>query len=89
MSNRYFQNLNFSLQKWKNPSLLVGGGWGAALVKRKVFEDTEGYNENYYISKTTGQISPDLEYHQRNSPEYDVIDSSNFGFSAAMTFHTP
>ena len=79
MMNRYFQNLNFSLQKWKNPSFLVGGGYGAALAKRKVFEDIEGLNENYYISKVTGQISPDLEYHQRSSPLYDAIDASNFG----------
>ena len=58
---------------------LVGGGYGAALAKRKVFEDIEGLNENYYISKVTGQISPDLEYHQRSSPLYDAIDASNFG----------
>ena len=79
MSNRYFQNLNFSLQKWKNPSFLVGGGWGGILAKKKIFENLEGLKEDYYISKNEGQIAPDLEYHQRSLTKFDSIDASNFG----------
>ncbi len=79
MVNRYFQNVNFSLQKWKNSGFLVGAGYGAALAKKKIFEDVGGLNENYYISRDVGQISPDLEYHQRHSYKYDAIDASNFG----------
>ena len=35
MAERYFKNINFSLHKWKNPSFLVGGGWGGILAKKK------------------------------------------------------
>lgn len=79
MVERYFKNINFSLHKWKNPSFLVGGGWGGILAKKKIFENLEGLKEDYYISKKQGQISPDLEYHQRSLRKFDSIDASNFG----------
>ena len=41
MIERYFKNVNFSLQKWKNPSFIIGGGWGGILQK-KIFENLEG-----------------------------------------------
>ena len=79
MIERYFQNINFSLQKWKNPSFIVGGGWGGILAKKKIFENLEGLKEDYYISKSEGQISPDLDFHQKSSSKYDSIDASNYG----------
>ncbi len=86
MAERYFKNINFSLHKWKNPSFLVGGGWGGILAKKKIFENLEGLKEDYYISKNEGQISPDLEYHQRSSSKFDSIDASNFGIFAYRFF---
>ena len=79
MIERYFKNINFSLHKWKNPSFLIGGGWGGILAKKKIFENLEGLKEDYYISRDEGQISPDLEYHERSAKKFDSIDASNFG----------
>ena len=79
MIERYFKNVNFSLQKWKNPSFIIGGGWGGILAKKKIFENLEGLKEDYYINENEGQISPDLDFHQKSSLKYDAIDASNFG----------
>lgn len=79
MIEKYFKNINFSLQKWKNPSFIIGGGWGGILAKKKIFENLEGLKEDYYISENEGQISPDLDFHQKSSLRYDAIDASNFG----------
>ncbi len=79
MIDRYFENLNFSLQEWKNASFVIGGGWGGILAKKKFFEINQGLNEEYYLSRKVGMISPDLDFHQKTSFKYNIIDASNFG----------
>jgi hypothetical protein len=86
MINRYFENLNFSLQEWKNASFVTGGGWGGILAKKKFFEINQGLNEGYYLSKKIGMISPDLDFHQKTSLEYNMIDASNFGIHTYRYF---
>ncbi len=85
--NRYFDNLNFSGQKWKNPSFIIGGGWGGILAKKKIFLNLEGLKEDYYINQNTGQVSPDLDFHQRSSLQYSAIDASNYGIYTYRFFN--
>ena len=52
---------------------------GAVFWQKKIFENLEGLKEDYYLSESEGQISPDLDFHQKSSLMYDAIDASNFG----------
>ena len=53
---------------------------GRYFGKKKIFENLEGLKEDYYLSESEGQISPDLDFHQKSSLMYDAIDASNFEF---------
>ena len=87
MSDRFFLNLNFSLLKWKNTNYIMGGGYGALLGYTKNLISTEGLNENYYISKEKGNISPDIDFAQKISNNFNYINASNYGIHT-FRFHS-